>query len=109
MGKLIEKLKHRWGVESVGQVFLILFIFSITGMTTLYVKEFFFNLIGFSAHTPVWEKVLIWALVILPAYQLLFLGYGFLFGQFDFVWRFEKKSLGRIKSLFSPSSEKESV
>lgn len=108
MGKLIEKLKHRWGVESVWQVLLILFIFSITGMTTLYVKKILYDFIGFSAHTPMWEKALVWPFIILPIYQLLFLGYGFLFGQFDFVWRFEKKSLERIRSLFSPS-EKESV
>lgn len=108
MDRMIEKLMHRWGVDSIWQVLLILFIFSITGFSALYVKTIFYNLIGFSVQTPMWEKVLIWILIVLPAYQLLFLGYGFLFGQFDFVWRFEKKSLERIKNLFT-YSKKESV
>lgn len=108
MNKVIEKLKRRWNVNSVWQVVLILFIFSITGMTTLYVKEIFYDLMGFGVETPFWEKAAIWVLVVLPAYQILFLGYGFIFGQFEFVWRFEKKNLGRIKKLL-PFVSKESV
>lgn len=100
---------QRWGVDSVWQVLLILFIFSITGFTTLYVKKMLFDLAGLTAQSPFWGKALLWVFAVLPAYQLLFLGYGFIFGQFDFVWRFEKKSLGRIKSLFSYPEEKSSV
>lgn len=100
MNKLIEKLKERWGVETFWQLILILFIFSITGMTTLYVRQFFFDLMGISSDTATVVKVLAWLLVVFPSYQALFLMYGFVLGQFDFVWRFEKKSLARIKNLF---------
>jgi hypothetical protein len=101
MGKYVDKLKERWGVETGWQVLLILFIFSITGMTALYVRKFFFTLFGFDAQTPIWAKILVWILTVVPSYQILFLTYGFLLGQFDFVWRFEKKSARRIKKLFS--------
>lgn len=100
MGKLIDKLKKRWGVESMGGLLLILFIFAVTGITTLYVRTFLFDLIGINASTPMVVEVIAWLLIVFPAYQVLFLLYGFVLGQFEFVWTFEKKSLQRIKSLF---------
>ncbi|WP_212747631.1 DUF6787 family protein [Fodinibius saliphilus] len=100
MGELIEKMKKRWGVETLGGVLLILFIFSITGMTALYVRKFVFGWLGFDAETPLWIELIAWVLVVFPSYQILFLIYGFLLGQFEFVWNFEKKSLHRIKNLF---------
>lgn len=98
---MIDKLKERWGVESLGGLLLILFIFSITGMTALYVRKVVFGWLGITADTPYWISVLAWAAVVFPSYQILFLAYGFIFGQFEFVWNFEKKSLSRIKNLFS--------
>ena len=100
MTKLFEKLKERWGLNSFWHVVLILFIFSITGMTTLYVRQFFFDLMGITSDTGTVIKILAWLLVVFPSYQALFLMYGFVLGQFDFVWRFEKKSLARIRNLF---------
>lgn len=97
----MQKLKKRWGVESPWQILLILFIFSITGLSALYVRKFFFAIFGIGAQTPVWGKILLWVLTVVPSYQVLFLTYGFLLGQFEFVWEFEKNSVRRIKSLFS--------
>lgn len=101
MGEFIEKMKKRWGVESFGGLLLILFIFAITGMTTLYVRQLVFGWIGIGPATPLWIEIIAWALVVFPAYQLLFLFFGLITGQFQFVWNFEKKSLGRIKNLFT--------
>ena len=100
MGKMIEKMKKRWGVKSLGGLLLILFIFAITGLTTLYVRKVFFGWLGLTAGTPLWLELLAWVLVVFPSYQVLFLLYGFILGQFEFVWNFEKKSLHRIKSIF---------
>ncbi|NGP75394.1 prolipoprotein diacylglyceryl transferase [Balneolaceae bacterium YR4-1] len=100
MTKLFEKLKEHWGLDSFWHVVLILFIFSITGMTALYIRQFFFDLFGITSDTALSIKIIAWLLVVFPSYQALFLIYGFLLGQFDFVWRFEKKSLNRIKNLF---------
>lgn len=104
MKKLIEKLKERWKVETLWQIILILFIFSITGMTALYVRKFVFGWLGIDDHTPFMLKILAWLLTVFPSYQILFLLYGFILGQFDFVWRFEKKSLRRITGLFKKVS-----
>lgn len=101
MKRIFEKLKARWGVESPWQVLLILFIFSITGLSSLYVRKFFFALFGVDPQTPIWQKIILWILTVVPSYQVLFLTYGFLLGQFEFVWEFEKNSARRIKRLFS--------
>lgn len=52
MNKFIEKLMQRWGVESYGGLLLILFIFSITGMSALYVRKLVFGWLGVGAETP---------------------------------------------------------
>ncbi|HET6528919.1 MAG TPA: DUF6787 family protein, partial [Balneolaceae bacterium] len=57
-------------------------------------------LLGFNAQTPIWIETVAYILTVVPSYQVLFLLYGFILGQFEFVWNFEKKSLGRIKNLF---------
>jgi len=100
MWEFVDKLMERWGVETWGGLLLILFIFSITGLTTLYVRKFFFEWLGLTAETPLWIELLAWILVVFPSYQILFLLYGFILGQFEFVWDFEKKSLNRIKRIF---------
>jgi hypothetical protein len=91
---------HRWEVDHYWQVGLILFIFAITGTTALYVRKFVFQLIGITESTPFWLEAIMWAVIVFPAYQILFLIYGFLLGQFEFVWRFEKKNLMKLKKLF---------
>lgn len=100
MGEMIEKMKKRWGVESMGGLLLILFIFAITGLTALYVRKVVFGWLGLNAETPFWIEIVAWIVVVFPSYQLLFLLYGFILGQFEFVWNFEKRSLHRIKNLF---------
>lgn len=102
--ELYQKLKERWGVETLGQVMIILIIFSITGISALYVRRFVFNILGFTPETQTWIKVLAWLLTVLPSYQVLFLFYGYLLGQFEFVWEFEKKSFKKIKNLFGSDS-----
>lgn len=101
MKKIIEKLKQRWQLKTVRQVILVLIIFSLAGMSCLYVRSLVFNLIGINSHTPTWLKTILWIVVDVTSYQILFLFYGFVLGQFEFVWRFEKKSINRVKKIFS--------
>lgn len=100
MSEFIEKMKKRWGVQTFSGLLLILFIFAITGISALVVRKFVFGWLGISADTPLWAEILAWILVVFPSYQVLFLLYGFILGQFEFVWNFERKSLQRIKDLF---------
>jgi len=101
--QIIEKLKTRWDVETIGGILLILFIFSITGMTALYVRKFMFNWLGITDKDPFWVKGVAWFFTVFPSYQVLFLLYGFLLGKFNFVWNFEKKNLRKLKALLTRS------
>jgi len=97
------KLKERWGVDSDFQILLIFIVFGLTGSTVVYIKGYFFQLIGFTDTTPGWLKTILYLIFIFPAYQVLLLIYAFIFGQFDFFWN-KMKKLGRgIKKLFSKS------
>lgn len=97
----IEKLKIKWGLESVFQVIIILLVFSITGSTVVFLRKFLFGVLGFDESTALWLKTVTYILFVFPAYQLLILGYGALLGQFDFFWKKEKKLFHTIKRLFS--------
>ncbi|MGB3852748.1 MAG: DUF6787 family protein [Tunicatimonas sp.] len=99
---MLEKLKQRWGVTSAGQVILILIVFACTGFSVLFIKQPLYDLAGITAQTSPWIRVPFYLLTVLPAYQVLLLAYGFLFGQFRFFWNFEKRMFSRIKRLFSP-------
>ena len=86
MKTLFNKLKERWDIDSNRQFLLILVIFSISGMSVLYIRNIAFAWLGFSEQTPFWEEAIGWLLVVVPSYQLLFLFYGTLLGQFEFAW-----------------------
>ena len=95
----IERLKTRWKVQSAWQVAVILVVFACTGFTTMYTKRWIANGLGIEEEAT-WIKWVFNLLVILPLYQLILLGYGWLFGQFAFFWNFEKKMFGRLASVF---------
>ena len=92
---LIDKLKERWKVRSGIQVILILIVFACTGYSVILIK----HLIGISIESPLSHRVLSYV-GVLPIYNVMLLGYGFLFGQFRFFLDFEKRFFGRIAGLF---------
>lgn len=94
---MLEKLKKRWDLKSNIQIIIVLVVFAITGSTTLYAKKAIFQLLGITPDTELWIKVPLYVLIIFPVYQLLFLIFAFLFGQFRFAWEFEKKIFSRFK------------
>lgn len=96
-----ENLKERWELKSTWQVILVLITFSCTGFSVLFLKEPLYSLAGIDEQTPLWWRSLYYCLTVLPAYQVLLLAWGFLFGQFRFFWNFEKRFFGRIFSFFS--------
>jgi len=93
---MLDKLKTRWGIHSNVQIILILIVFSVTGSAAVYVKKLIFDLLGIDTDTSLWIKIPMYILTILPAYQILLLIFGFIFGQFRFFYNFQKKSFGRF-------------
>ncbi len=90
----VDKLKEKWGIDSQWQFVIIMIVFACTGTTVVLIKgpaiEFFFP-----AGQPLWFKIGYWVM-ILPIYNCFLLFYGFVFGQFDFFWRYEKRMISRF-------------
>ena len=91
----IEKLKQRWNLGSAFQVVMVLVVFACTGFTVLFIKKPILHfLVGAQGDSTL--ASVIYYLLILPLYNVILLAYGFLFGQFNFFWEFEKKFFNRI-------------
>lgn len=98
----MKKLKERWEIDTNFEVIIILIVFAITGSSSVKIATPLLELIGFSRSIFPEDGIytfLYWTtriLIIFPIYQLLLVLFGWLFGQFKFFWKFEKKMLGRL-------------
>ncbi len=76
-------------------------VFSLAGMSIVYVRRPFFVLFGITQETAFWIKFITWLLIVFPTYQINLLIFGTLLGQFKFFWE-KEKAMGRFfKKLFS--------
>jgi hypothetical protein len=91
----IQKLMLRWKLESAFQVVVVLVVFACTGFTVLFIKKPILHFLAGEQEDSVTASV-IYYLLILPLYNVILLAYGFLFGQFNFFWEFEKRFFNRI-------------
>ena len=92
----MEKLKQRWGVESNFQLTVIFIVFAITGSASAMVSKPICLWLGITKEDFGFLFTPIRLILIFPLYQVLLLIIGFLFGQFAFFWKFEKKILRKI-------------
>ena len=90
----MEKLKQRWNLSAF-QVVIVLVVFACTGFTVLFIKKPILHfLVGAQGDSTI--ASILYYLLILPLYNVILLAYGFLFGQFNFFWEFEKRFFNRI-------------
>ena len=93
----MNKLKQRWNITSNWQLTLILVVFAITGFSSLQLAKPFLSVIGIpETFQPHWLYRILRLVLIFPIYQVLLVFVGFIFGQFEFFWNFEKKMLKRL-------------
>lgn len=93
----MEKLKERWGISSNIQIVLILIVFAINGSFAAWVANPVMSFLGLERGEV--SGFIFWplrVLLIFPIYQLTLPILGFIFGQFNFFWAFEKKFLSRL-------------
>lgn len=95
----IKRLKQRWNIQNTWQVILILVVFACTGFTVLILKRPILTWFS-GTDTPTAAGTILYYIFILPLYNVLLLAFGFVFGQFDFFWQFEKRFFSRILSKF---------
>jgi len=89
----LKKLKTRWNIETNGQLFVIFLVFAITGSSAAKLAA---PVTDFFEITKEMGWYIYWPfriLIIFPIYQLLLVFFGWVFGQYEFFWNFEKKML----------------
>jgi hypothetical protein len=97
----MRNFKQRWNITNNWQFFVILLVFAITGSSAAMLSKPILNWIGISKETHhIVLYLLLYILIIFPVYQLLLVVFGFLFGQFQFFYSFEKKLLNAMKPGF---------
>jgi len=94
--KFWNKLKKRWGITSDFQVAIILVVFALTGFSTIYVNKLIDVFLGINEGSPLWQRVLVFLIIVLPVYNLLLLFWGTVLGQFKFFFNFIKNFMKRI-------------
>jgi len=93
----LDKLKKRWGITSNWALVAIFIVFAINGSFAAWVAKPVCDFLGVTLDTM--NPLIYWPLRILlifPIYQLTLPIVGWLFGQFQFFWNFEKKFLSRL-------------
>jgi manganese efflux pump family protein len=91
-----QRLKTKWGVTSNLQLALIFIVFAITGSSAAKLASPVVHLFGIDNSSAPWVYWPARILLIFPLYQVLLVIFGWLFGQFEFFWNFEKKMLQRL-------------
>jgi len=91
---LINRLKEKWGITSNFQFFIINLVFAISGFTSLFISRPLLSFFGINNDLFSWYIYYpLRILIIFIAYQFTLLIVAFLFGQFSFFWKQEKKIL----------------
>ncbi len=93
----MDKLRKRWGISSNWQITVIFIVFAITGSTSAKIAGPVVEFLGMTKeNTNLWIYWPVRILLIFPIYQIFLVSFGWLFGQFEFFWNFEKKMLKRM-------------
>jgi hypothetical protein len=98
MKKIIQKLKHKWNIESDLQLLWIFVIFAITGSSIVFVRkpitEYLFSKSTYGE--LLWYELIITILIVYLVYQLFLFVIGSILGQHKFVKWFVVKMNKRI-------------
>lgn len=90
MKNIFSKLKKKWGIRRTIDIVFILIVFSLAGMSIVYVRAPVFEVLEIE-NTHIVIKTIVYLLVVFPVYQFFLLFFGLLLGQFQFFWDKEKK------------------
>lgn len=93
---MFAKLQKKWGLSGK-RFFWVMIVFAFTGTTAAWLTAKITGWLNIEAYSFWWWSLKIGMLLI--GYQILLLFYGFIFGQFSFFWRYERKILERMRIL----------
>ncbi|MBR9854701.1 MAG: prolipoprotein diacylglyceryl transferase [Algicola sp.] len=92
-----KKLENKWKVDYKWEMIAIFIVFAITGSLSGKLAGPLVHWLGLDSDNV--PSIIYWTLRILlifPIYQILLVLIGWLFGQYQFFWNFEKKMLKRM-------------
>ena len=93
----ISKLESKWMVNHRWELIRIFIVFAITGSSSVVVGRPIIEWMGITQDNL--HPLLYWILFIVISlffYQVLLVLIGWIFGQFQFFWNFEKKMIRRF-------------
>jgi hypothetical protein len=94
---IFKKLEHKWILTYRWEMIRVFIVFAITGSSSVFVGRPIMKVIGITKENL--NPFIYWILFIIIGlifYQILLVTFGWLFGQFNFFWEFEKKMLKRF-------------
>ena len=91
--KWITKLKTKWNIQSDRDFWMVMLTFSMAGTFIMFARRIIFHLVGITATTPFWVKVILYIPLVPPAYYIGLLFFGTIFRQFLFFWEYEKRTM----------------
>ena len=93
----ISKLESKWIVNQRWELIRIFIVFAITGSSSMLVGRPIIKWLGITQENlyPVFYWILFMT-ISLFFYQVLLVLIGWIFGQFQFFWNFEKKMIRRF-------------
>lgn len=104
---LFKKLENKWKLKYRWEMIRVFIVFAVTGSSSVLVGKPFMKIIGITKENL--HPSLYWVFYILIGfifYQILLVLIGWIFGQYNFFWEFEKKMLRRMKLGFLIRGEK---
>lgn len=94
---IFKKLENKWIVNQRWEMIRIFIVFAVTGSSSVLISRPIIKLLGITKenlHSFFYYTFFI--VISLICYQILLVAFGWLFGQFQFFWNFEKKMLSRF-------------
>lgn len=95
---MFTSLQQKWGV-STRQFWVLFLVFALTGTTTAYCTRYLTAWLGMDVQSFWLWRALLRIGMLLFGYQFLLLGFGALFGQWAFFWKYERKLLQKLGIL----------
>jgi hypothetical protein len=94
---LFKKLEHKWKVDYKWEMIRVFIVFTITGSSSVLIGKPIIHFIGITKENlNPFVYWILYSIIALVFYQILLVSFGWLFGQFQFFWNFEKKILYRL-------------
>ncbi len=92
-----KKLENKWIVNYKWEMIRIYIVFAITGSSAAFIGKPITTFFGITKdNLPGTLYWILYILIGLVCYQILLVTFGWIFGQFQFFWNFEKKMLKRM-------------